>query len=86
MSNPTIYRYPKKIVERDDGTRIEVEKSLRQNKDVSVIVKVKDQECRTKVVYHLVYDSRGNIIHGPHEEPGSRNSDYKEEFPFKDIS
>jgi hypothetical protein len=86
MSNPTIYRYPKKIVERNDGTRVEIEKSLRQNKDVSVIVKVKDQMAHTKVVYHLVYDSRGNIVHGPHEEPGSRDSDYREGFPFEDIS
>ena len=81
MSNPTIYRFPKKILENIDGTTIEVERSLRRNRDVSVIVKIKDDVGHTLVVYHLVYDSRGRIVHGPHEEPGSRNLSYAGVFP-----
>jgi len=76
MPNPTIYKFPKKILDNIDGTTIEVERSLRRNRDVSVIVKIKDDVGHTLVVYHLVYDSRGYIVHGPHEEPGSRDPNY----------
>ncbi|RKY67281.1 MAG: hypothetical protein DRP97_07540 [Candidatus Latescibacterota bacterium] len=48
---------------------------------MSVIVKIKDDVGHTLVVYHLVYDSRGHIVHGPHEEPGSRDPSYFGEFP-----
>ncbi|MBI4722177.1 MAG: hypothetical protein HY769_04145 [Candidatus Stahlbacteria bacterium] len=81
MSNPTIYRYPKKIIDNLDETVTEIDKSLRSNRDKNVIVKVKNSEGHTLVVYHLVYDSKGRVIHGPHEEPGSRNSNYKKKFP-----
>ena len=39
------------------------------------------------MLYHLVYDSQGNVVHGTHEEPASRDSNYVLEFPFnlKDI-
>lgn len=83
MSNPTIYRFPKKIIENPDGTTTEIEKSLRKNKDISMIVKIKDMLGYTKVVYHLVYDAHGKIVHGPHEEPGSRAPDYRGKFSFK---
>ena len=80
MSNPTIYRYPKKVVDNLDGTITEIEKSLRRNRDKNVIVKVKNSEGHTLIVYHLVYDSKGRIVHGPHEEPGSRELTYTKGF------
>ncbi|MEW6686355.1 MAG: hypothetical protein AB1393_09160 [Candidatus Edwardsbacteria bacterium] len=89
MSNPTIYRYPKKIIDNLDGTVTEIDRALRQNKDVNLIVKVKDGEGHTLVVYHLVYNSKGQVVHGPHEEPGSRNPSYQKVFPlniFSEIS
>lgn len=81
MPNPTIYRYPKKIIANLDGTTTEIERGLKQNRDVNVIVKIKDGSGHTLVVYHLVYDSRGRVVHGPHEEPGSRDPHYKGIFP-----
>ena len=81
MSNPTIYRYPKKIIDNLDGTVTEVDKSLRRNRDKNVIIKVKNSEGHTLVVYHMVYDSKGQVVHGPHEEPGSRDPDYTKGFP-----
>ena len=85
MSNPTTYRYPKKIVDNLDGTVTEVEKSIRRNRDKNVIVKVKNSEGHTLVVYHLVYDSKGRVVHGPHEEPDSRDPNYKGEFPLINL-
>ena len=85
QENPTIYRYPKKIVENPDGTRLEVDRSLRKNKDVSVIIKIKSISGRTKVVYHLVYNQFGRIIHGPHEEPGSRTTGYQGEISIEEV-
>lgn len=42
MANPTIYRYPRQIIHNRDGTLTQVERSLRQNGDISIIAKVKD--------------------------------------------
>ena len=81
MTNPTIYRYPRQIIRNPDDTIIEVERTLRQNGDVSIIVKVKDTTGRHLVVYHLVYDSSGKLVHGPHEISGSRNPTYNQPFP-----
>lgn len=81
MSNPTIYKYPKKIVSNPDGTITEIEKNLRRNRDISMIVKIKDKKGHTLVIYHLVYNSRGEIVHGPHEEPDSRDPNYRGKFP-----
>ena len=41
MANPTIYRYPRQIIRNPDDTITEVERALRRNGDVSIIVKVK---------------------------------------------
>jgi len=81
MSNPTIYRYPRQVIRNPDGTVTEVERNLRQNGDVSIIVKVKDSTGHHLVVYHLVYDSEGQLVHGPHEIPGSRDANYDKPFP-----
>jgi hypothetical protein len=81
MANPTIYRYPRQIIHNQDGTLTEVERNLRQNGDISIIVKVKDASGHHLVVYHLVYDSAGRLVHGPHEITGSRDSAYQKSFP-----
>jgi hypothetical protein len=81
MTNPTIYRYPRQIIRNPDDTITEVERTLRQNGDVSIIVKVKDTTGRHLVVYHLVYDSNGKLVHGPHEISGSRDPTYNQPFP-----
>ncbi len=81
MSNPTIYRYPRQVIRNPDGTVTEVERNLRQNGDVSIIVKMKDSTGHHLVVYHLVYDSEGQLVHGPHEIPGSRDANYDKPFP-----
>ncbi len=85
MPNRTIYRYPKKIIPNEDGTVTEIDRSLRQNRDVNVIVKIKDSIGHTLIVYHLVYDSRGQIVHGPHEEPGSRDEAYRGDMHLRDA-
>jgi hypothetical protein len=41
VENPTIYKYPKQVIRNPDNTITEVERSLRQNGDISIIVKVK---------------------------------------------
>jgi len=81
MANPTIYRYPRQIIHNRDGTLTEVERNLRQNGDISIIVKVKDASGHHLVVYHLAYDSAGRLVHGPHEIPGSRDLAYQKPFP-----
>jgi hypothetical protein len=81
MANPTIYRYPRQMIHNRDGTLTQVERSLRQNGDISIIVKVKDGSGHHLVVYHLVYDSAGKLVHGPHEIPGSRDPAYRKPFP-----
>ena len=81
MTNPTIYRYPTRIIRNPDDTVTEVERTLRQNGDVSIIVKVKDTTGRHLVVYHLVFDTSGKLVHGPHEIPGSRDPTYNQPFP-----
>lgn len=81
MGNPTIYKYPRQVIYNPDGTSTEIERSLRQNGDVSIIVKVKDATGHTLVVYHLVYDSADNLVHGPHEIAGSRDPSYEGGFP-----
>jgi hypothetical protein len=77
MGNPTIYRYPKQVIHNPDGSHLQIERSLRQNGDVSIIVKVKDDTGHHLVLYHLVYDKAGNRVHGPHEIPGSRDPSYQ---------
>jgi hypothetical protein len=81
MTNPTIYRYPRQIIRNPDDTITEVERTLRQNGDVLIIVKVKNTAGRHLVVYHLVYDSNGKLVHGPHEISGSRDPTYNQPFP-----
>ena len=52
MANPTIYRYARQINHNRDGYLTQVERSLRQNRDISIIVKVKDASEHHLVVYH----------------------------------
>jgi len=82
VANPTIYRYPRQIIHNPDGTVTHVERSLRRNGDLSIIVKMKDARGHHLVVYHLVYDMEGRLVHGPHEIPGSRDADYHQPFPL----
>lgn len=81
MTNPTIYRYPRQIIRNPDDTVTEVERTLRQNGDVSITIKVKDTTGRHLVVYHLVCDSNGKLVHGLHEIPGSRDPTYNQPLP-----
>lgn len=81
MTNPTIYRYPRQIIRNPDDTITVIDRKLRQNGDVSIIVKVKDPRGHHLIVYHLVYDGRGQLIHRPHEIPGSRDASYDKPFP-----
>ena len=81
MSNPTVYRYPKQVIHNPDGSHLLIERSLRQNGDVSIIVKVRDSTGHHLVLYHLVYDRTGNRVHGPHEISGSRDPSYQDDFP-----
>jgi len=48
MDNPTVYKFPKKVVENPDGTISEIERNLRKNRDVSVVIKVKDKNEQGK--------------------------------------
>jgi len=85
MPNPTIYKHPKEIIHNPDKTTTEIERNLRQNGDLSVIVKIKDANRHTLVVYHIVYDQTGQLVHGPHEESGSRDATYQGALPEYDY-
>lgn len=76
MANPTVYKYPRWVVESPDGTLAQIDRSVRANGDVSTIVKVRDERGHTLVLYHYVHDAAGNLVHGPHEVPGSRDPGY----------
>ena len=60
-----------------------VDRSVRANGDTSTIVKIRDQQGHTLVVYHYVHDAAGNLAHGPHEAPESRDPTYAgTELPY----
>lgn len=83
MPNVTIHKYPRRIINNPDGTTTTIEKSLRQNGDVSTVIKVKGLNGHTLVVYHMVFDASGELVHAPHEEPGSRDPAYT--VPFNEA-
>lgn len=76
MPNPTVYKHPRLVVPSPDGMLAVVDRNVRANGDMSTIVKIRDEQGHTVVVYHYVHDSAGNLVHGPHEAPGSRDPTY----------
>ena len=81
MAKPRVYRHPRQIIRNPNDTITKVERALRQNGDVSIVVKVKDTTGHHLVVYYLVYDSNGKLVHAPHEIPDSRDPTYNQLFP-----
>jgi hypothetical protein len=55
-------------IERTDGSRIEVRDRIDQRGFHNWIVKVKDRERRTQVVWHVVFSRAWEAVHGPEEK------------------
>lgn len=55
-------------IERADGSRVEVRDRIDQRGFHNWIVKVKDAERRTRIVWHVIFTRAWEAVHGPEEK------------------
>jgi hypothetical protein len=67
MPNPTVRR-ERRVNRNRDGTRVEVFRSIRENGDVSEMVFFGEDDFAKRVIWHVVFDASGVMVHGPHEK------------------
>jgi len=67
MPNPTVRR-ERQLVDNGDGTFTETFRSIRENGDKSEMVFFRQANGIKNVIWHVVFDVAGVLVHGPHEK------------------
>jgi hypothetical protein len=67
MPNPTVRR-ERILADNGDGTVTEVFRSIRQNGDRSEMVFYRESGGAKLLIWHVVYEAGGLLVHGPHEK------------------
>jgi hypothetical protein len=67
MPNPTVRR-EREINRNEDGSVVEIFRSIRENGDASEMIFFREGNRIKRVIWHVVYDATGVMVHGPHEK------------------